>query len=113
MMNLAVSWLCFVVEIAVLLWCQLHYMLIDKRVISLPPSLSPSLLHFPPLPGFPFFCGVVVVVVVVVVCLFLGFLGCTGSLSIAAQTSSEWGLPSCYSAWASLALASFVAEPGF
>ena len=56
-MNLAVSWLCFVAEIAVLLWLQLHYMLIDKRIISLPPSLSPSLLHFPPLPCFPFFCG--------------------------------------------------------
>ena len=88
-MNLAVSWLCYVAEITALLWSQLHYMCIDKRVISLPPSLSLSLSFL--------------VFHIFEVYLFVsGFSWLHWVLVIAAQTfSSEWGLLSCYSAWAS------------
>ena len=105
-MNLAVSCLCYVAEIAVLLWSQLHYMLMDKRVIYLPPSLSPSLLHFPPRPCFPFLGGWFVC--------FMGFLGCTGSSSLLHKFSVVSGGCSLVTALALLiALASPVVEPRF
>lgn len=100
MMNLAVSWLCYVAEITALLWSQLHYMCIDKRVISLPPSLSLSL---------PF-----LVFHILGVCLFLGFLGCTGSLLLLHKLSLVSGGYSLVIVLGLLiALASLVVEPRF